>query len=51
MGDFRVAAARALVMLAATAGALATGLGECPVYPQLPNFDITKVSTCLSIRF
>ncbi|XP_063821475.1 apolipoprotein D-like [Ostrinia nubilalis] len=44
MGDFRAAAARALLVLAAAGGALGTGLGECPIYPQLPNFDITRMT-------
>ncbi|CAH0406692.1 unnamed protein product [Chilo suppressalis] len=45
MGDFRVTSARTLLILMASLAAVhTTGLGECPVYPQLPNFDINKMA-------
>ncbi|CAG9783415.1 unnamed protein product [Diatraea saccharalis] len=45
MGDFRVTNARTLlILLAGMAKVHCTGLGECPVYPQLPNFDISKMT-------
>lgn len=47
MGDFRVTGhTRLYVVLYCTVitAVLCTGMGKCPVYPQLPNFDVERVS-------
>ncbi|KAJ2952495.1 hypothetical protein O0L34_g6813 [Tuta absoluta] len=47
MGDFRVTnASRAYVILFCTLikAVISTGLGKCPVYPSLPNFDIQRMT-------
>ncbi|XP_045491462.1 apolipoprotein D-like [Colias croceus] len=48
MGDFRVTgAARIYLVLFCTivqAVCVSTGLGKCPIYPQFPNFDMTRMS-------
>ncbi|CAH2074672.1 unnamed protein product, partial [Iphiclides podalirius] len=47
MGDIRLSTptSACLVLLAAVAREVfATGLGRCPIYPQLPNFDITRMT-------
>ncbi|XP_060810792.1 apolipoprotein D isoform X2 [Amyelois transitella] len=47
MGDFRVNGAFVLCCLLFTTivkPVLNTGFGKCPVYPQLPNFDIARMA-------
>ncbi|XP_053625506.1 apolipoprotein D-like isoform X2 [Plodia interpunctella] len=44
MGDFRVNAGALCFLLLCVGPATNTGLGRCPVYPQLPNFDISKMT-------
>ncbi|KAL4714070.1 hypothetical protein ACJJTC_008424 [Scirpophaga incertulas] len=43
MGDFRLTRA-SLFLLTVIVEVSGTGLGECPIYPQLPNFDINKMT-------
>lgn len=52
MGDFRISAfsrIKVVVYCAVLGAVLSTGLGTCPVYPPLPHFDITRVSTSYHI--
>ncbi|KAJ0180274.1 hypothetical protein K1T71_003678 [Dendrolimus kikuchii] len=46
MGDFRVTAAKLLfiVLCAILKGAVSNGLGQCPYYPPLPNYDIQRMT-------
>ncbi|XP_073944435.1 glial Lazarillo [Choristoneura fumiferana] len=45
MGDFRVRSCKMyLVVFSLILGVAGTRLGVCPVYPQLPNFDIQRMT-------
>lgn len=46
MGDFRVHGNSVYFILLSTIvrAVIGTGLGKCPIYPQLPNYDIRRVS-------
>lgn len=56
MGDFRVMDARVELIIVLTFGTIlrsvvSTGLGKCPIYPQLPGYDITRVSTKAVVNY
>ncbi|CAH0718754.1 unnamed protein product, partial [Brenthis ino] len=46
MGDFRVMGGRACFILLCTIvkAVISTGLGKCPIYPQFPNYDVTRMT-------
>ncbi|VVC96626.1 unnamed protein product [Leptidea sinapis] len=47
MGDFRVSALTRLYFILfcmIVKAVISTGLGRCPIYPQLPNYDIGKMT-------
>ncbi|CAH2086863.1 unnamed protein product [Euphydryas editha] len=46
MGDFRVQGAGVyfILLCTITRAVIGTGLGKCPIYPQLPNFDIRRMT-------
>ncbi|XP_045446006.1 apolipoprotein D-like [Melitaea cinxia] len=46
MGDFRVQGNSAHFILLCTIvrAVIGTGLGKCPIYPQFPNYDISRMT-------
>ncbi|CAK1582206.1 unnamed protein product [Parnassius mnemosyne] len=47
MGDFRVTGSTSICLLVLSTivrDVFSTGMGRCPIFPQIPNFDIKKMT-------